>query len=234
LISRAADLKRGRKVLIAPSILSANPLAVGESVLSLKDEADWIHVDIMDGHFVPNLTYGPMMVSALRKSFGNIFLDVHLMTEPAEDFIGMFLPARPDILTIQLEAAKHVHRTLQAIREAGVRPGVSINPGTPVSVLEPVLDMADLVLVMTVNPGFGGQNFIPGTLDKIKSLVRSRAVDSLDFLIESDGGVNPETAGRLVSSGCDVLVAGSAVFGRGDPAMSVREIRNAAERESGI
>jgi ribulose-phosphate 3-epimerase len=202
---------------------------VGESVRSLGGEADWIHVDIMDGHFVPNLSYGAMMVKALKRAFGDIFLDVHLMVEPAEAFIGMFSEARPDMLTVQVEAAKHIHRALQEIRESGIRPGVSINPGTPVSVLEPVLHMADLVLVMTVNPGFGGQKFLPETLTKIKSLVRSRAANSLDFLIETDGGVNTETAGKLVLSGCDVLVAGSAIFGRPDPAGAAREIRNASE-----
>jgi ribulose-phosphate 3-epimerase len=230
LISRATDLKRGGKVLIAPSILSADQLAIGDAIRSLGEEADWIHVDIMDGHFVPNLTYGPMMVRALRNAFEDIFLDVHLMVEPAEAFVGMFAEARPDILTVQAETAKHIHRTLQMIREAGIRPGVSVNPGTPVSVLEPVLHMADLILVMTVNPGFGGQKFLPETLTKIKSLVRARTADSFDFLIETDGGVNPETAGEMVVSGCDVLVAGSAVFGRGDPAEAVRELRSAAAR----
>jgi ribulose-phosphate 3-epimerase len=222
------DLKRGKKVLIAPSILSADQLAVGESVRSLGGEADWIHVDIMDGHFVPNLTFGAAMVKALRDAFSDIFLDVHLMAEPAEAFIEMFAEARPDVLTVQAEATKHIHRALQAIRGWGVRPGISINPGTPASALEPLLHMADLALVMTVNPGFGGQKFLPETLSKVKSLVRYRAVNSLDFLIETDGGVNSETAREMVLSGCDVLVAGSAIFGRGDPAEAAREIRNAS------
>jgi ribulose-phosphate 3-epimerase len=229
LTSRASDLKRGKKILLAPSILSADQLAVGEAVRSLRGEAEWIHVDIMDGHFVPNLTFGPMMVKALADAFEDIFLDVHLMVEPAEAFIDMFAEVRPDILTVQAESAKHIHRALQAIREAGIRPGVSINPGTPASVLEPVLHMVDLILVMTVNPGFGGQEFLPETLTKMKSLVRARAANSFDFLIEADGGVRPETAGEMVRAGCDVLVAGSAVFGRGDPAEAARDIRNAAE-----
>jgi ribulose-phosphate 3-epimerase len=150
------------------------------------------------------------------------------MTEPAEAFVDMFADARPDILTVQAEAAKHIHRTLQMIREAGIRPGISLNPGTPVSILEPLLHMTDLVLVMTVNPGFGGQKFLPETLTKIKSLVRARTANSLDFLIETDGGVNPGTAKEMVLSGCDVLVAGSAIFEHDDPAGAARGIRNAA------
>jgi len=222
-------LKRGKKILIAPSILSADPLAIGESVRALCGEDDWIHVDIMDGHFVPNLSYGPMIVSALKRGFADKFLDVHLMVEPAEDFLEMFIAAGPDILTVQVEAARHIHRVLGAIRASGVRPGVSIDPGTPMCMLEPVLHMVDLVLVMTINPGFGGQKFLPETLDKIKSLVRVREVYSLDFLIEADGGVNSQTAGELALSGCDVLVAGSAIFGAPDPSSAARAIRGAAD-----
>ncbi|MDR1579926.1 MAG: ribulose-phosphate 3-epimerase [Synergistaceae bacterium] len=225
------DIKGGRACILAPSILSADTLAIGESIRSLGSEGDWIHVDVADGHFVPNLTFGPMMVSALRRGFPDAFIDVHLMVTPAEDFIGMFMPTGPDIITVQVEAARHVHRTLQAIRDAGIIPGVSINPGTPVCMLEPVLHMVGLVLVMTVNPGFGGQKFIPEVLSKIKRLVRERAVQSLDFLIECDGGVNSETAGVLVNAGCDVLVAGSAVYDSDDPARAAREIRRNAELE---
>ncbi|MDR1966828.1 MAG: ribulose-phosphate 3-epimerase, partial [Synergistaceae bacterium] len=179
----AFGLKRGRNVLIAPSILSADPLSVGDSVRALGQEADWIHVDVMDGHFVPNLSYGPSMVGALRRGFEGAFIDVHLMVEPAEAFLDMFIAARPDVLTVHAESAKHAHRALQAIRAEGVLPGISINPGTPLSMIEPVLHMAGLVLVMAVNPGFGGQKFLPEVLPKIAGLVRAREVNSLGFLI---------------------------------------------------
>jgi ribulose-phosphate 3-epimerase len=224
-------LKEGKACILAPSILSADPLSIGDSVRSLGREGDWIHVDIADGHFVPNLTFGPMTVSALRRGFPDAFIDVHLMVTPAEDFIGMFADTGPDIITVQIEAARHPHRTLQAIRDAGIIPGVSVSPGTPVCMLEPVLHLTGLVLVMTVNPGFGGQKFLPEVLSKVKYLVRERAVQSLDFLIECDGGVNTETAGVLVKAGCDVLVAGSAVYGGGDPARAARELRQSAEAE---
>ncbi|MDR3279371.1 MAG: ribulose-phosphate 3-epimerase [Synergistaceae bacterium] len=226
---RAIDLKKGKKVLIAPSILSADPLSIGDSIRALDGEDDWIHVDIMDGHFVPNLSYGPMIVKALRRGFRDKFLDVHLMVEPAEDFIDMFIAAGPDILTVQVEAARHIHRALGAIRASGARPGVCIDPGTSMEMIEPVLHMVDLVLVMTINPGFGGQKFLPETLLKIKSLVRAREVRSLDFLIEADGGVNPQTAKDLSLSGCDVLVAGSAIFEARDPASAARAIRSGAD-----
>jgi ribulose-phosphate 3-epimerase len=224
-------LKGNRTCILAPSILSADPLAVGDSIRSLGGEGDWIHVDVSDGHFVPNLTFGPMMVEALRRAFPDAFIDVHLMVTPAEDFIGMFMNTGPDIITVQVEAARHIHRVLQAIRDAGMTPGVSINPGTPVCMLEPVLHMVGLVLVMTVNPGFGGQKFLPEVMSKIKYLVRERAVQSLDFLIECDGGVHSGTAGVLVKAGCDVLVAGSAVYDSDDPARAAREIKQNAELE---
>jgi ribulose-phosphate 3-epimerase len=225
------DLKDGRACILAPSILGADPLAIGNAIRSLGREGDWIHVDVSDGHFVPNLTFGPAMAGALRRGFPDAFIDVHLMVTPAEDFIGMFINTGPDIITVQVEAARHIHRVLQTIRDAGIIPGVSIDPGTPVCMLEPILHMVGLVLVMTVNPGFGGQKFLPEVLSKIKHLVRERAVQSLDFLIECDGGVNSGTAGVLVRAGCDVLVAGSAVYDCDDPARAAREIRQSAESE---
>lgn len=221
----ALELKNGKPGLLAPSILSANPLEIGNSIRALRGEEDWIHVDIMDGHFVPNLTYGPSLVGALRKDFPKAFIDVHIMVEPPEAFLDIFIAEKPDTLTVHAEATPHVHRVLQKIKDSGVRPGVTLNPGTPLASIEPVLHMVDLVLVMAVNPGFGGQQFIPEVLEKVKALVRLRSVYSYDYLIEIDGGVNSKLANQLIRSGCDVLVAGNAVFGADDPAEAARELK---------
>jgi ribulose-phosphate 3-epimerase len=221
--------RSGGKFLLAPSILSADPLDIGGSIDRLRGEFDWIHVDIMDGGFVPNLSFGPLTVAAIRRRYQGAFIDVHIMAAPAEDFIEMFAAEGPDLITIHAEATSHANMALGRIRSGGIRPGVSINPGTPVCLIEPLLPFADLVLVMGVNPGFGGQRFIPEVLTKVRDLVRFRAVHDLAYLIEIDGGVGPGNAADLVSSGCDVLVAGSSVFGGGDPAEAARKIRENAE-----
>jgi ribulose-phosphate 3-epimerase len=203
-------------VRIAPSILSADFARLGEEIAAVAAAgADFIHVDVMDGHFVPNLTIGPAVVKALRGATSLPF-DVHLMISPVDPFIADFVRAGANILTVHPEAGPHLHRTLQAVRAAGAKPGVALNPATPASVVEEVIGDVDLVLVMSVNPGFGGQSFIRSQLKKIE-FVRKLIDDSgREIMLEVDGGVNEETARDVVSAGADVLVAGSAVF-RGDP-----------------
>ena len=201
---------------IAPSILSADFSRLGEEIAAVTAAgADFIHVDVMDGHFVPNLTIGPLVVKAIRKATALPF-DVHLMISPVDPYIDDFVRAGADILTVHPEAGPHLHRTLQAIRAAGARPGVALNPGTPVAAIEPVLSDVDLVLVMSVNPGFGGQAFISSQLKKIETLRKLIDASGRSVMLEVDGGVNAETAAQVVAAGADVLVAGSAVF-RGDP-----------------
>jgi ribulose-phosphate 3-epimerase len=228
MMGAASELKGNKAFLLAPSILDADLLQLGREIKNVEGELDWIHIDVMDGHFVPNLSFGPGVVSSIRRGFPDRFIDVHIMVEPAERFVDMFAAVSPDILTVQAESTKHIHRVLQSIRAAGARPGIAINPGTPASAIETVLHMVDLVLVMTVNPGFGAQRFLPEAAAKLKELVRFRVVHSLDYLIEVDGGVNAGNAALLVSTGCDVLVAGSAIFKQADPASSALQIRNSA------
>lgn len=202
--------------LISPSILSADFAELGEEVRRIDVAgADMIHVDVMDGHFVPNLTIGPGVVKSLRPHSKKPF-DVHLMIAPADPYIAAFAEAGADLLTVHPEAGPHLHRTLQTISDHGVRPGVALNPATPLETVVPVLDMIDLILVMSVNPGFGGQKFIPSQLPRIERLSRMIAETGRDIILEVDGGVTPENAGAITAAGATALVAGSAVF-RGGP-----------------
>ena len=202
-------------VRIAPSILSADFARLGEEIAAVAAAgADFIHVDVMDGHFVPNLTIGPLVVSAIRKATTLPF-DVHLMIAPVDPYIDDFARAGADILTVHPEAGPHLHRTLQSIRAAGMKPGVALNPATPAAVVEPVIGDVDLILVMSVNPGFGGQSFIRSQLKKIETIRRLIDASGREIMLEVDGGVNEQTAKDVIAAGADVLVAGSAVF-RGD------------------
>lgn len=204
--------------LISPSILSADFAALGQAVRQLDAAgADMIHVDVMDGHFVPNMTIGPDVVAALKPHSALPF-DVHLMIAPADPYIEAFAEAGADILTVHPEAGLHLHRTLQTIRGLGLRAGVALNPGTPPEHLVPVADLVDLVLVMSVNPGFGGQSFIPSQLGKIRRVRAILDEAGSDALLEVDGGVKPENAGEIAAAGATALVAGSAVFAGGPDA----------------
>ena len=216
-----------QKVRIAPSILSADFSKLGEEVAAIEAAgADWVHIDVMDGHFVPNLTFGAPVVSCLRKVTKMPF-DVHLMVEAPQNYIADFAKAGADILTVHLETAPHLHRVIQAIKEAGLKAAVSLNPSTPLCLLEEILPELDMVLLMSVNPGFGGQAFIPSSLEKVRKLRQMLDEKGLQTDIQVDGGVTPDNAAQLIAAGATVLVAGSAVYKAPDMANAIHSLRGA-------
>ena len=222
--------EKEHRIKIAPSILSADFAKLGEQVaMAAQSGADYIHVDVMDGHFVPNITIGPAIVKAIRP-YTDLPFDVHLMIENPAEYIRQFAGAGANIITVHVEACPHIHRTIQTIKETGAKAGVSVNPGTPVDRLDDILPDLDLVLIMTVNPGFGGQRFIETTINKIHTMRETIDMMGLHTELEVDGGINVEIAPRVVEAGADVLVAGAAVFGTGESVrLAIQKLRNSLE-----
>ncbi len=220
-------MRDNKKILIAPSLLAANFAKLGEELAAVEAAgADWLHLDVMDGHFVPNITFGPLVVKALRP-LTNMPLDVHLMIAPADPYLAAFAEAGADHISVHPESGPHLHRTLQAIRGLGKKAGVVLNPATPVESIAHVLDLTDLIMVMTVNPGFGGQAFISSQLAKIATLRRMIDAAGRDIVLQIDGGITAKTAPSVLAAGATCLIAGTAVFGAPDYAAAIETIRAA-------
>jgi len=211
--------------ILAPSILAADFTNLGEDIRdALKGGTSWIHCDIMDGHFVPNISYGPGVVKAAKKTAPEAFMDVHLMIENPDDYVENFVEAGADLISVHYETCPHLHRSIQNIKKYGLMAGVVINPATPVSIIEPILEYVDLVLIMSVNPGFGGQSFIESSYGRLSELAALRDTKELSFLIQVDGGVNPRNISKIAQAGADVLVAGSSVFSAENITARVQEL----------
>ena len=215
-----------REILFAPSLLGADPLNISGSIDSLGNNFDWLHLDIMDGHFVRNLSFGPAFSQALRKKYPDSFIDAHLMTNNLETVLPLFIESGASSITVHAETEPHLlHAVISTIRNAGIKAGIALCPPTPVSQIESILDIADLVLVMSVTPGFGGQKFIESSLEKVRELASIREVHKYNYKIEIDGGINENNITRVILSGCDVVVMGSAVFREKNPALWLADLR---------
>lgn len=226
----AGEEKLMRKIFLAPSLLGADPLNLAGNIDSMKGNFDWLHLDIMDAHFVRNLSFGPAFSVSLRKKYPDSFIDTHLMTDRLETVLPLFLDSGSSSITVHAETETHLlHAVLSTIKSKGIKAGIAVCPPTPVKEIESVLELADLVLVMSVTPGFGGQKFIESSLEKVRELASIRAVKKYDYKIEIDGGINESNITRAVLAGCDAIVMGSAVFRNDDPALWLAKVREKIE-----